>query len=99
MAASLPDTVSLHLADWEQTISFRTSAEPLLNLEVFDALAKAAAHRQQIEFQYRKPGQRKMETRAVDPYHLANINGEWFLFALITRGATFEPSCRREFRR
>src|SRR5213594_3079558 len=49
MAAALPDTISLHLADWEQTISFRTSAEPLLNLEVFDALA--------------------------------NVNGEWFLFA------------------
>src|SRR3954453_17559486 len=35
MAASLPDTISLNLADWEQTISFHTSAEPILNLEVF----------------------------------------------------------------
>ena len=41
MAASLPDTISLNLADWEQTISFRTSAEPILNLENFDTLAKA----------------------------------------------------------
>ena len=38
-AAALPETFSLHLADWDRTISFRTSAEPLLNLEVFDALA------------------------------------------------------------
>jgi predicted DNA-binding transcriptional regulator YafY len=81
MAASLPDTISLNLADWEQTISFRTSAEPILNLEVFDALAKATAHRQQVRLQYRKPGQQKTELRLVDPYHLANINGEWFLFA------------------
>src|SRR4029453_2742847 len=43
MASSLPDTVSLNLADWEQTISFRHSAEPILNLEIFDALAKATA--------------------------------------------------------
>ena len=28
-----------------------------------------------------KPGQQKPELRVVDPYHLANINGEWFLFA------------------
>jgi predicted DNA-binding transcriptional regulator YafY len=42
MAASLPDTVSLNIADWEQTISFRTRAEPILNLEIFDALSKAA---------------------------------------------------------
>src|SRR2546428_7021476 len=57
MAASLPDSISLNLADWEQTISFRTSAEPMLNLRVFDALAKAAAKRKQITLSYRKPGQ------------------------------------------
>jgi len=81
MAASLPDTISLNLADWEQTISFRTSAEPILNLQIFDALAKATAQRKQLSITYRKPGQAKPEQRVVDPYHLANINGEWFLFA------------------
>jgi predicted DNA-binding transcriptional regulator YafY len=81
MAASLPDTVSLNIADWEQTISFRTRAEPILNLEIFDALSKAAGQRTQLQLTYRKPGQRATELRVVDPYHLANINGEWFLFA------------------
>jgi len=81
MAAALPDTVSLNLADWEQTISFRTRAEPILNLEIFDILAKATAHRRQLQLTYRKPGRRETELRVVDPYHLANINGEWFLFA------------------
>jgi proteasome accessory factor B len=81
MAAALPDTISLNLADWEQTISFRTTAEPVLNLENFDTLAKAAAQRRQLELTYRKPGRRETELRVVDPYHLANINGEWFLFA------------------
>jgi proteasome accessory factor B len=78
---SLPDTISLNLADIEQTISFRTRAEPILNLEIFDALAKATAHRRQIELSYRKAGSRQSEARIVDPYHLANINGEWYLFA------------------
>jgi predicted DNA-binding transcriptional regulator YafY len=81
MSASLPDTISLNLADWEQTISFRTRAEPILDLEIFDALAKAAAQRKQLEISYRKPGKRQPETRVIDPYHLGNINGEWFLFA------------------
>jgi proteasome accessory factor B len=81
MAASLPDTVSLNLADWEQTISFRTSAEPVLNLKIFDILAKATANRKQLELTYRKPGRKETEPRVIDPYHLANINGEWFLFA------------------
>jgi proteasome accessory factor B len=80
MEQALPDTISLNLADIERTISFRTRAEPILNLEIFDALAKAVAQRQQLELRYRKPGQ-PAEQRLVDAYHLANINGEWFLFA------------------
>ncbi|HEY6167523.1 MAG TPA: WYL domain-containing protein [Verrucomicrobiae bacterium] len=81
MAASLPDTVSFHLADWDLAISFVTRAEPVLNLEIFDALAKATAKHQQVALTYRKPGSRKTEERIIDPVHLANINGEWFLFA------------------
>lgn len=81
MEQSLPDTISLNLSEIEQTISFRTRAEPILNLEIFEALAKATAHRRQIELAYRKPGRPESESRLVDPYHLANINGEWYLFA------------------
>jgi predicted DNA-binding transcriptional regulator YafY len=78
---SLPDTISVNLDDVAQTISFRTRAEPILNLEIFDALARATARREQLQITYRKPGSRHGETRVVDPYHLANINGEWYLFA------------------
>jgi len=41
MEQSLPDTISLNLAEIEQTISFRTRAEQILNLEIFDTLAKS----------------------------------------------------------
>lgn len=95
MSASLPETISLNLADWDQTISFRTSAEPLIDLARFDALAKAAAQRRQIIIHYRKPGRREVELRTVDPYHLANVNGEWFLFGfdhLRNDIRTFAPS-------
>jgi len=81
MGQSLPDTISLNLAEIDQAISFRTRAEPILDLAIFDQLAKATAARRQLELVYRKPGQRETEVRRVDPYHLANINGEWFLFA------------------
>jgi len=81
MEQSLPDTISLNLSDIERSISFRTRAEQRLDLEVFDALAKATARRRQIELRYRKPGRPDIEQRVIDPYHLANINGEWYLFA------------------
>jgi predicted DNA-binding transcriptional regulator YafY len=81
MEQSLPDTISINLGELGQAISFRTRAEPILNLETFDALAQATAQRRQLELEYRKAGSSRHEQRIVDPYHLANINGEWFLFA------------------
>jgi proteasome accessory factor B len=81
LEAALPDTISIDLGDIQQAISFRTRAEPIIDLGIFNTLAKAAADRAQIAIGYRKPGQAAPERRVIDPYHLANINGEWFLFA------------------
>jgi proteasome accessory factor B len=81
VSESLPDSVSLNLSEWNESISFRTSAEPIVDLGTFDKLARATSRREQLRLTYRKPGQRNPETRVVDPYHLANVNGEWFLFA------------------
>jgi predicted DNA-binding transcriptional regulator YafY len=81
VSESLPDTVSLHLNDWNDSISFRTSAEAILDLSIFDQIAQATSRREQLKLIYRKPGQKEPEARVVDPYHLANVNGEWYLFA------------------
>ena len=102
ISESLPDTISLSLSDVQQTISFRTRAEPILNLQIFDELAKATAEGKQLRLSYRKPGKAETEERLVDPYHLANINGEWYLFAfdhLRKDMRTFVPSRIKEVRR
>lgn len=91
---TLPDTVSLNLADWEQTISFRTSAVPVQDLPLIDQLSRAAAAREELRIQYRKPN-RQPEERVVHPYHVANVNGDWYLFAfdqLRKAIRTFVPS-------
>ena len=82
MEQSLPDTISLNLADIEQTISFRTRAEPILNLEIFDALAKAVAQRQQLELHYRKPGQPAEKRASWTPiiWRTSMANGILFAF-------------------
>lgn len=80
MSEGLPDTVSFTFSEWDDSISFRTTTEPMVNLQVFDHLARATARREQLRLSYRKPGGKTDECRVVDPYHLANVNGEWFLF-------------------
>lgn len=77
---SLPETMSVSLEEVEQTISFRTSTETALDLPTFAELARATSKRQRLEILYRKPGHKDAEKRLIDPYHLANINGEWYLF-------------------
>jgi proteasome accessory factor B len=81
MEQALPETISINLGELARAISFRTRAEPILNLDIFDTLARATARRRQLEIAYRKAGSTVAQTRIVEPYHLANINGEWFLFA------------------
>lgn len=81
MASSLPDAISVNLSDWDETISFRTTGEPILNLPVLETFTTAIAQHRQLVLKYRKPGSRQAEQRVVDPYHLANVNGDWFLFA------------------
>jgi proteasome accessory factor B len=102
LGQSLPDTISLSLTDAQDAISFRTRAEPILDLEVFETLARATTGRQQLQFYYRKPGQSQAEQRLVDPCHLANINGEWFLFAydhLRKDIRTFVPARMKDVRK
>lgn len=92
---ALPDTVSLNLAEWDQSISFRTSAEPILALPILETLYEAIQKRRQLRLHYRKPGERSAEERWVDPYHLANVNGDWYLFAFDHRREavrTFVPA-------
>ncbi|MDX1952464.1 MAG: WYL domain-containing protein [Verrucomicrobiota bacterium] len=81
MTESLPDTISIQLSEWDKAVTFRSSVEPVINLEVFNQISKAAADRKQLRINYQKPGAKTAESRLIDPYQLANVNGEWFLFA------------------
>ncbi len=79
---ALPDAVSLNLAQWEQAITFRTTSEPLVSVPpILEALTRAAQKRERLRIRYRKPGTREPEERTVDPYQLANVDGDWYLFA------------------
>lgn len=77
----LPNTVSLELAHWEDAISFKTTSSPDLDHKLFETLTRAVQKRRRLTIQYRKPNTQAPEARVIDPYHLANVNGDWYLFA------------------
>ena len=77
---SLPDTVSIHLNEWDEALSFRHTGNSELEVELFDRICKATAKRKQLKIRYKKPN-REPEERTIDPYQIANINNEWYLYA------------------
>lgn len=80
IADSLPDAVSIHLNEWDEALSFRHTGESDIQVEIFDRVCQATAKRRQLQIRYRKPNQ-EPEERVIDPYQLANINNEWYLYA------------------
>ena len=97
MQDSLPDTISVSLADMDRSISFQTRVEPIVNMEIFDALARATATRRQIVIDYRKPAQASPEKRTIDPgptSQTLTVNG---IFSLMTTaGRIFARLCPQE---
>ncbi|MBX3733321.1 MAG: WYL domain-containing protein [Verrucomicrobiae bacterium] len=79
---ALPDAVSFNISQWGEAITFRTTAEPLLSVPpILEGLTRAAQRRERLRIRYRKPGARTPEVRVVDPYQVANVDGDWYLFA------------------
>lgn len=80
IADSLTDPVSLDLsALLEQTHSFHTTAAAPHDLEIFKQLASAVRRHRRLRLTYWTASRDAVTEREVDPYHLANIDGDWFL--------------------
>lgn len=81
LAQSLPNkSVDIHLDDWNRAIGFQTAPLPTIQLKIFNELTKATIHKKQIRINYKTPDKPAAE-RVVDPIHLTNIRGEWYLIA------------------
>jgi len=77
----MPESVTINLDEWGQSVTFRNTGIPKQDIETFDILARGVTRQRQMEILYRKPRAKKAEKRIVDPHHLACIDGEWYLFA------------------
>ncbi|HQC43572.1 MAG TPA: WYL domain-containing protein, partial [Verrucomicrobiota bacterium] len=81
LANSMPDSINVHLDDWDRSITFRSSTVPIVKLESFNQLAQAAIHKDQLLISYKKPNQKEPTERLIDPIQLVHVNNEWYLLA------------------
>jgi len=66
---------------FEQGVPIREYVLPVF-IALLDAIAKR--HRTEVAY-YTSQGNREEGTRFIDPYHLTNVGGEWYLIAYCTR--------------
>ncbi len=77
----LTDRISFTWSELDDVISFRTAGATVADLQLFETLSEAVLQSVEIEFDYRKLNSAAHERRVVQPYHLASIENQWYLFA------------------
>lgn len=79
--AQIMDTpVSVDLAELARILSFRHTGLVQTDLAIFKKVSDALLDSREIEFSYLKLKAKSAERRRVQPYHLGNFDGQWYLF-------------------
>jgi len=81
LSSVLADGITVDLNELAEALSFRHTGEAITDLEIFSKVTEGLRERRVLRFSYRKLNARRNEDREVEPYHLASIDGQWYLFA------------------
>jgi len=79
LARYLPDEISIDLERMGEAISFDLRMTPSFEAEVFEKLTEAVRKKVGIRITYQSAWTSETSVRRVDPYHLANVGGRWYL--------------------
>lgn len=78
---SLPEQVSIHPSWIDSSISvvgeYRTAIDP----QIWQVVANSLQHSKILSISYKKPGDKEVSKREVEPYHIVSFQGEWYLIA------------------
>ena len=75
----LDDQERFTLQNLDEVLSFRPFAPEDADLRLFELITEAIRERRELEFGYRKPGEKVAEARRLHPYHLTQFNNRWYL--------------------
>lgn len=77
----LPDEVSVRWDAVAQSHSFLQTAVSLQDADILDCLTRAAFEKRQLRIDYWTASRDVESSRVVDPWHLACLDGAWYLIA------------------
>ena len=77
----LPDTVTLNLSLSAEDFSFQPRPVRETEVQVFDKLSRAISDRRTLRMVYFTQSRNELTERLIDPYHILNYEGDWYLIA------------------
>ncbi|MCB1089156.1 MAG: WYL domain-containing protein [Verrucomicrobiae bacterium] len=92
MQQGMQDRVSIPWSDLDHAFSVKSTGLTNRDVAVFEKIARAVLERVELRFDYAKLSATKAEPRRVQPYHLAEIDGGWYLI-----GHDLDRDARRTF--
>ena len=76
----LKDRMSFSWSDLENVISFHSAGSSVADLELFENVSNAVLQSVELHFEYRKLGSNQYEPRRVNPFHIASLENQWYVF-------------------
>lgn len=81
LAEQMDDVVTFSPVQIDQYVTFSHTGRALTALEIYDGIMGALLDQRTVRFLYRKLEDTRARPRTVQPWHLACINNQWYLFA------------------
>jgi proteasome accessory factor B len=66
--------------DLENVISFHSAGASVADLELFETVSNAVLQSIELHFEYQKLGRNSYEQRRVQPFHIASLENQWYVF-------------------
>jgi predicted DNA-binding transcriptional regulator YafY len=88
LQAGMREQVTIPWSDIDQAFSVKSTGMTERDIFIFDRLAKAVLESRELHFDYRKLADSTPSRRHLQPYHLAEIDGGWYVIGYdLDRGA------------
>lgn len=83
IVASLPDTLSVVPEDIMNNVSFAGNPARTIDPEMWITFVRAIALHTVLDVTYRSEAKPNAKHHLLHPYHIANIQGDWYVFGVI----------------
>lgn len=78
----IPENMRVHTSWIDTHYTFLQESHTMIDPAIWETLSQGLRLQRKVRIEHRKAGSAESSKRTVDPYHIVNYRGEWYLIAL-----------------